>query len=93
MIESESEWDEEEWEDEWDDHEWHRRVDPLVDLLHKNGQEEFCEKFNIGEEVGNDRCLSMLYILYCNQNNLKQKIKIFKVRDIIKEYSLCNEYN
>ena len=41
MIESESKWDEdeweEEWEDEWDNHEWHRRVNPLVYLLFKNG--------------------------------------------------------
>lgn len=82
MSETKSEWHEEDLDDEWDDHEWHRRVDPLVYVLFRNGQEGFCEKYNFGEEVENDKCLSKLYILYCNQNNLKQKTKIFKVWDI-----------
>ena len=83
MSESKSEWDDQDWVDEWDEHEWHRRVDPLVDLLYKNGQGEFCEKYSIGEAVGNGKCLSMLYILYCNQKNFKQKTRIFKVWDSI----------
>ena len=88
MSEIESEWDEEEWDDGWDDHEWHRRVDPLVHLIQKNGQGEFFEKYSIGEEVGNGNCLSAIYILYCNQKNLKQKTKIFKVWDIIEAYNI-----
>ena len=78
ISESESEWDEEEWDDGWDDHEWRRRVDPLVNLINRNGQGDFCVDFNFGEEVDNNNCLSALYILYCNQKKIEAKNENFQ---------------
>ena len=63
---------------DWEEDEWHRRVDPIVDIIYEHSQEDFFEEYDIGEELNKYRCLSALYILFCNQKNLKQNTKIFK---------------
>ena len=69
---------------EWDDDEWERQTRPLYEAAFSNGQSEFFDTCDIAEVVEQDALLSSLYISYCNHKNLKQKTKIFKVRDEIK---------
>ena len=67
-TQSESEWDDYEW-----DNEWYRR------LMYANGQGEFFETLKNGVENG--YLLSPLYISYCNQKNWTQKTRVFKAWD------------
>ena len=79
-----SEWDENELDENgWDDDEWQRKTQPLYDVMYSNDQGEFFEIYDINDVVESDGLLSALYISYCNQNNLKQKTKVFKARNKI----------
>ena len=55
-----------------------RRLNSLIDLIYANGQGDFLDEYNIFDMFQNYRCLSSIYILFCNRRNLKQNPKFLK---------------